>query len=672
MNRLAARLLALLGLLSLWFLLAPAAQALPPPSPPTVTAPIGSDVTIQVSEQPMHFAGTVSGPISGFDQLHVDRLPTPAEPDPPELCNFVLSSTTWSCDSSAPSIAIGDYTLRVVWLAFDPSFDGTFGTTDITLHVIADVVVPPANPPTTPPPVHHPKPEPAVVPTPVPTVAPTTEPTPEPSPEPTEAPVALAPPVEIIPGLPVAPAEVSTPLKAWDPTDHPRQVLTLGVATFAILTLIGPTGLAVSSMAGVGIAAAAGAAGAAAAAGGGGGSRKSGSVKSAKVKMTKFSGDGSGRGDQSRTWQLPGWEKVDAWSLSVPVWLATRSPLTARILADGSYLRAIFSTAWVLLVLAGGYLGLVAAHQTNGVPIAPSVALTTALVVIAIFDATAGAMGVLGFLAGMFIWRGNDLGAVTTMRSFLGLAALWFAIPLIAAATRPFRRSTVVGSKYAWDRVADTVIGTLTAGWAVQKTIGGMPGLSGLDLPIADRAGTIALIAMAAVVTRVLVEEFAAWRYPLRLSAVEKSKMPFAGTRQRIFATGLRTVLFVFLSIAFIGNCWQLWVGAALFLVPQVLSIYERKFPNSERLHGLLPGGIFKTLLMLIVGSFFAKLVFSILSNPDSMLRNGFTLMTIPGLILSALGLFGHDGPDPKWTWPRQFVGLGILGAILYLVFTGF
>lgn len=609
--------------------------------------------------------------------MHVDWVDPPN--DPPQPCNFFVATTMhWSC-TSAQTFPVGDYTFRVFWLNLDSSFGPDIGSapaTTLTVHIVPDAV--PADPPVTTPPttappkVHH-APEPVVRPTATaPTFAPTNEPTTEPTlaPEPTPAAVALEPPVEILPGLPFAPDEVAAPLKKWDPTEHPRQVLTLGIATFTILTLIGPTGLAASSMAGVGLAAAAGAAGAAAAAGGG--SRKSGSVKAAKVKMTKFSGAGAGPGDRSRTWQLPGWTKVDAWSLTVPFWLATRSPLTARILADGSYLRAIFGTAWTLLVLVGSGLGLIAAHQTDGVPIAPSVALTAALLVLAIFDATAGAAGVAGFLIGMLIWRGNDLGTVTTIRSLLGLAALWFAIPLIAAATRPFRRTTVSGSQYAWDRVADAVIGTLTAGWAVQKTIGGMPGLSGLDLPIADHAGSIAIMAMAAVALRVLVEEFAAWRYPLRLTAVEKGKMPFAGSRQRIFATGLRTVLFVFLSIAFIGNCWQLWVGAVLFLVPQILSIQERKFPNSERLHGLLPGGILKTLLMLIIGSFFAKLVFSILTDPDSMLRNGFILMTIPGLVLSALGLFGHDGPDPKWTWPRQLLGVGILAAILYLVFTGF
>ena len=128
----------------------------------------------------------------------------------------------------------------------------------------------------------------------------------------------------------------------------------------------------------------------------------------------------------------------------------------------------------------------------------------------------------------------------------------------------------------------------------------------------------------------------------------------------------------MFLAIAFIGNCWQLWVGAVLFVVPQVLSIYERSFPNSERLNRLLPSGIVKVLVMLLIGSFFGRLVFSILENPDSMLRNGFILMSLPGLALSLIGLFGHDGPDPKWTWPRQMVGGVILLVTIGLVLTGF
>ncbi|MCW2799841.1 MAG: hypothetical protein JWQ70_1313, partial [Aeromicrobium sp.] len=131
------------------------------------------------------------------------------------------------------------------------------------------------------------------------------------------------------------------------------------------------------------------------------------------------------------------------------------------------------------------------------------------------------------------------------------------------------------------------------------------------------------------------------------------------------------TGMFVFMASAFLGNCWQLWVGAVLFAIPQILSIYERKFPNSTRLHGLMPVGVLKTLVMLIIGTYFARLVFSMLHSPESVLRNGFLLLSLPGLALSLLGLFGHDGADPKWTWPRQALGTLILGATVALVVTG-
>jgi hypothetical protein len=53
------------------------------------------------------------------------------------------------------------------------------------------------------------------------------------------------------------------------------------------------------------------------------------------------------------------------------------------------------------------------------------------------------------------------------------------------------------------------------------------------------------------------------------------------------------------------------------------------------------------------------------------MLRNGFILMSLSGLALSLIGLFGHDGPDPKWTWPRQLLGGVVLVVTVGLVLTG-
>ena len=677
MRRCLRALLAAAALTGSGLLLAAPATAGPAPAP-VVTEPAGSEVVVLVSAQPVHFAGTVGNPVTDFDQVQI--VNDDGSADPPIICSTVLMAGTndWTCDPVNP-LPLGDHTIRVHWFAQDPVFDTFPLKTTIILHVVATLPTPTPTPPLVTPappppkPSHKPEPKPTPEPTPTFTATPTQTPTPSPTPSPTPTPSAMPTPSPSPTPVPVPvaapPADPPSGPATWDPTDHPKTVLALGAATFTLLALVGPVGLALSSATGLGGVALAGVAAASTASSAG--SRK-GSVKAAKVKSEKFSGPGAGRGDTSRTWHTPGWRRLDAWSLAVPVWLATRSPLTARVLADGAYLRAIIGSLWSLGLVAGFALGIASAHDTGGLPVAPSLTLTATLLVLAVLDATWGAAGVLGLLAGMAFWHSGTIPAADQARSFLGLAALWFAIPLIAAASRPFRRSVLNSTgSYRWNRLGDAVIGTLIAGWAVQKTVGGLPGLSGLDLPIAGHADRLALIAMAAVIGRVLIEELAAWRYPLRLSAVATGKLPFAGPRQRLFATGLRTALFVFVAVAFIGSSWQLWVGAVLFAVPQVLSIYERSFPNSIKLHGLLPAGVLKTLVMLVIGAYFGKLVFSILDDPESMLRNGFLLMSLPGLALSLVGLFGHDGPDPKWTWPRQLLGAAIVGGTVWLVLAG-
>ena len=356
----------------------------------------------------------------------------------------------------------------------------------------------------------------------------------------------------------------------------------------------------------------------------------------------------------------------------MPIWLATRSPLTARILIDGAYFRAMFGSTWVLGILGGLGLGIAAAHDTGGTPIPPSLVLTSALLVLAIFDATWGAAGVIGFGIGMLIWRSGELGLAPSVRSFLGLAALWFAIPLIASAARPFRRSILADRKYAWDRFGDAVIATLIAGWATQKTIGGLPGLSGLDLPIAEDANRLAFIAMAAVIVRVLVEEFAAWRYPLRLGAVATGKLPFAGYRSaavrdraaHVLVRVPRHRLHRQLLAALGGHRPVRRAPGALDLrafVPELRAaqpdpaVRDRQGArDAAHRHASSAGSCSRSSTI-----------------PTRMLRNGFILMSLPGLALSLIGLFGHDGPDPKWTWPRQMLGGVIVLVTVGLVLTG-
>jgi hypothetical protein len=691
----------------------PAAAAGSPPAP-VVTSPAGSNPYVLVGHQPVHFAGTVAGPVDQFDVVNV--IHDDGSGDPPILCSASLAAnqTSWSCDPANP-LAVGTYTIDVVWAAQDPVFTAPPLKRVFTLHIVTTLPAP------TPTPSHLPTKVPSGAPTGVPTAAgppgttpsatpsgapsatappsatttakPSTTGTPSASTSPVVIPTAIGPTGGATPSIPATvgpgPSGTSPGVPGgWRAVDHPTTVLAIAAAAFTLLTLVGPSGLAMASGLALGGVAGAGetlgstlgstfgstlgstAAGAAAL--GGGAGHAKGSVTGSKTKSERFSGEGAGPGDRSWTWRTPGWARLDAWSLALPVWLARRSPLTARVLADGAYLRAVVGSLWTLGLGAGFALGYDGAHRTGGLPVPPPLGLTAALLALAIADATWGAAGVLGFAVGMLVRHSDLLSTAVQVRSFLGLAALWFAIPLIAAAARPFRRSVLGRSgTYRWDRLADGVIAALIAGWAVQKTAKGMPGLSGLDLPIAHDAGRLAVLAIAAVLVRVAIEEWCAWRYPLRLSAVATGKLPTAGTGQRLFATLVRTALFVFLAAAFLGECRELWVGAALFALPQMLTIFEDSFPNSSRLHAVLPEGVVKVLVMLVVGTLFGHLVHSMLHSPERMLRDGFVLMALPALLLSLLALVGRDGPAARWTWLRQAIGAVVVAATVWLVVTG-
>jgi hypothetical protein len=42
---------------------------------------------------------------------------------------------------------------------------------------------------------------------------------------------------------------------------------------------------------------------------------------------------------------------------------------------------------------------------------------------------------------------------------------------------------------------------------------------------------------------------------------------------QRLAVCSMRTAIFVFFAYIVVGSSWQLWVGAALFVIPQVLGV---------------------------------------------------------------------------------------------------
>jgi hypothetical protein len=386
---------------------------------------------------------------------------------------------------------------------------------------------------------------------------------------------------------------------------------------------------------------------------------------------------GNAWGDRSLTWRFPGWPGLDRLSRSVPIALAPRLPLVARITADGSYLRAALGVLWTLLPAVGLVLGAVAATTGSAAPLPPALGLVAALLVLAVLDASAGIAAVAAFAVvtlarGGLTAEGLDLDQ--GVRGLMGLAALWFVAPLVAAAARPLRRVAEPEHVYSWDRFGDTVIAALVSGWAVQGIVGALGDLTGRELAITSHADGLALLTIAAVVGRFLLEESVATLYPRRLHAVQDSDvLPDPTKLQQVRGLIFRAALLAFFAGAFLGNCWQLWAGVAIFSVPQVMQLLGTRIPDVRKLASAVPRGVVQILVLVAVGTAIAYLVDSRGSDDQlTAIRQGFVLLAIPGAALEILSVFGGETPKIRWTWPKQLAGAGVVavttGLVLFLL----
>jgi hypothetical protein len=466
-------------------------------------------------------------------------------------------------------------------------------------------------------------------------------------------------------------SSVATPLRqqfeAYDPRDDPVTTLGILVAAFTLLQLgTGTRGLAFARGAG-GVARAA--------AGGGPAGHERQDASKPKPDFVyerlrvKFLGAGLGTvalGDRSRTWSWPGTQRLDAIGATLPARLARRSPLVARVAADGTYLRAILGSASLLGLLAGLVLGVAALQDTGGDALPPAAALTIAIAVLGVLDATAGLLAVLIFTSGVVLLGGVDSGA--DLRVTLSLGALWFVVPVLAGATRPLRRPPTRSLAESWDRAADFVIGSLVGAWTVHQIILALPGMAGVRLPIAAHADTAAYCVLAALVVRLAAETIAAHLYPRRLDVSEPAIAAELGVFQRLAASALRTAMFVFFAYIVTGTGWQLWVGAALFFAPQVLFVYRERLPNSPTLFRTRPRGLLRVVVMLFLASALAALLLRTMDEHDeTFLADSFVVLALPGFLIALLPIFGREGPEPSLGWGKRIAGIAILVAGILL-----
>ncbi|MEA2222777.1 MAG: hypothetical protein QOH83_1153, partial [Solirubrobacteraceae bacterium] len=452
----------------------------------------------------------------------------------------------------------------------------------------------------------------------------------------------------------------------------PATVIALMVAAFTLLRFAVGGGFAVTGMAGVldggRTLAGMGAAGAARAASKR--RRSSGSVyEGGDVEHLGEEHRGIRWGDRSRTWRWPATSSLDALSSMLPVGLASRSSMLARVTADGVYARSMLGAASIVWPLTGLILGVLAVSDVGGEALPPATALTIAIAMLGVLDATAGLVAVLTFAVGVTALGGLDSNSA--LRTLLGLCSLWFVVPVMAGAARPLRRLPASNRKEAWDRAADLVIASLVGAWAVQQIVSALPTLAGKDdLPIAAHADAAALWVLLALAIRIGAETLAAYLYPRRLARVQPRDLPPPRRLQRLAAAVGRAAVFAFVATVVVGSSWQLWVGAALFVVPEILSVYRDRLPQFAWLSRVRPRGLAEVVVVLLVTTGIGALLLSSDYDPRTIVPDGFVILSVPGFILSMLGLFTPDDERPLG-WRHRLAGVPLLALAVAVVLGG-
>ncbi|MFL6156396.1 MAG: hypothetical protein ACJ72D_09905 [Marmoricola sp.] len=381
---------------------------------------------------------------------------------------------------------------------------------------------------------------------------------------------------------------------------------------------------------------------------------------------------GIGIGDNSPTWRAFGHEATDYWSRTMPGLLHRYSPFLARLSMDGIDLRAAFGALWWLFPFGGAALGLVAINEVSGPALTPSVGVLVAVMVLASFDALAGfvASAVFGVLL-----LGDVLTDKHTALSVLAVGFLWTSLPLVASSIRPFRRPGVLSWRYGWDRIADLLITSLLCGWIAQKIAQSMDVFAGRDTGIPEHANAIGLVAVAAIAFRVLLAQAVDVWWPERLRQTEvQEDLPEPALWAVLGGMAVRVVVFGFLGHAFIGGCWQWYLGVLLFALPDLLLLARDYLGLAWELKVPLPVGVTHIFLVVVACTLLVAFSVSSVDSQSAALRWGFLAAALVPAALAGAKVFHQDEDGEHQdgsSWDMQLAGAGILLTTTILALHG-
>jgi hypothetical protein len=292
------------------------------------------------------------------------------------------------------------------------------------------------------------------------------------------------------------------------------------------------------------------------------------------------------------------------------------------------------------------------------------------LAVIGIFDAFAGLVGTLIFVAGTVATAGT-LG-IDDVRLLLGVIIVGYGPALLANAFRAFRKEPEEGEEYWYERLVDLVVLPFIGGWVTATMISILPALAGTTMAVANHVTEFAIAIAIAITLRVVFEEFVARWFPSRLDVLHPTDVSDPVPVQKWLSVAFRLSVFIFVTAALMGNVWQAWVGSALFILPTILGFYSHKFKNYPWIWRVLPTGIPGLAFALIVASITTSIVGSWFGSAPDLALWSFALLPIPMLGIAILAMIGREGNEGEVRWIRRpgFKWVYRIGGVLMLLAT--
>jgi len=348
--------------------------------------------------------------------------------------------------------------------------------------------------------------------------------------------------------------------------------------------------------------------------------------------------------------------------------VAKFSPLLSRTFTDAAPLRAFTGSFSLLLPLAALLLGIFAAVSVGGRAEPAVLAFMIPLLVLGVFDALAGLIGAVAFA--VVVALSGGIVDASSVRTLLGVGLIVVGPGLIAASFRDIRRRRTSGSAATWERLTDLVVVPLIGAWTTIAIVQALPTLGALDFPIAEQARLLGLVALISLLLKVLLEEAAARKVPGRMRALSPANLPDTSTTQQVISAFVRAGAFLFIAAAFVGNVWQLWVAALLFLLPGLLALLAHRFKNSPALWQVIPDGVPLFVIMLAFGLLVSVILGNALGEVPEFAQMQFLVMAVPGFLLALLGLVAREpkAGDTRWYTRPTMTMVYRVGGVLMLI----